>query len=610
MLTRLAALLLLPGCAWVTDAELAEAQGDCECPDAGLLHYPDQDGDGYGDDNAPTTCPTGEGFLTTAGDCNDDDASVHPGAEESCNGQDDDCDGETDDDDAVDAWRWYQDDDGDGYGDPDAWTMACDQPEGYVGSSDASDCDDGDASIYPGAGEECRDLVDNDCDGLPGTCRLEGDQVWDITSLRVQGGSAGDGTGQAMVGGMDLTGDGHADLTLGADGWDGGPRGMVAIFAGPFEKGDNVQMASAHTTLDGSSAEPGAGRSLAVMGDMDGHGQTWLAVGAAPQTPEGTAAGAVYLLRGPFSADTIELAATAEVVLDFAAEGDALGSALASGLDATGNGYPDLAVGAPGVMDDAGELLFFEGPISAFASRESAAGIVQGDAADDCLGTHLALVPDMNGDGLAELAVGAPYAGSSNQGEVLLFLSPLGTSFDRSSADQSYTGEAMNDLLGTVAAAGDVDADGRGDLLLSAPYGSEDQAGVVYLLLRASSLVSTVGNAEATIEGSVAGGTLGTGLAGLDDFDADGRSDLLLGAPKVDVPESDAGACYLFYGEVAGSHNSASADMVLAGPGAAAKSGSAIADLGDLDGDGFSDALIGAPSSSKGEAGLLLGTGW
>ena len=82
-------------------------------------------------------------------------------AEEICDGQDNDCDGEIDED-AADASSWYTDGDGDGYGDPDTLTVACEPPDGAILQS--GDCDDADAAISPD-GEEICDEADNDCDG-------------------------------------------------------------------------------------------------------------------------------------------------------------------------------------------------------------------------------------------------------------------------------------------------------------------------------------------------------------------------------------------------------------------------------------------------------------
>jgi len=119
-------------------------------PDGGD-NYTDGDGDGYDYDE----------------DWDDDDATIYPGADESCDGVDNDCDGDTDEDDAVDVLTWYLDTDGDGYGDSSSTDTACDQPSGYV--SDPNDCDDSRGNTYPGAaaseGSTTDCMTDADGDG-------------------------------------------------------------------------------------------------------------------------------------------------------------------------------------------------------------------------------------------------------------------------------------------------------------------------------------------------------------------------------------------------------------------------------------------------------------
>jgi len=105
-------------------------------------YYADGDSDGFGtDDDTSDACESPTGYVAVDGDCDDADDSIYPDADELCDGVDNDCDDEIDE--GWDDATWYADDDGDGFGDSDDTTTACEQPTGYVDNGD--DCDDGDA---------------------------------------------------------------------------------------------------------------------------------------------------------------------------------------------------------------------------------------------------------------------------------------------------------------------------------------------------------------------------------------------------------------------------------------------------------------------------------
>ena len=153
---------------------------DNDCDDAvdeddaldATVWYPDWDSDGYGDSLATSTettvaCVAPSGFVASNTDCDDSDHATYPGAVEICDDLDNDCDGTVDE--GLSGATWYLDADSDGYGDLATTTYACGgtAPSGYV--ADDTDCDDSDATTYPGAEDRCNDGVDNDCDGADTT---------------------------------------------------------------------------------------------------------------------------------------------------------------------------------------------------------------------------------------------------------------------------------------------------------------------------------------------------------------------------------------------------------------------------------------------------------
>ncbi|MDP2308927.1 MAG: MopE-related protein [Pseudomonadota bacterium] len=154
-------------CDGTGEAPADALSGDCD--DASAAYNPGAAEDDCADP-ADYNCDGSSGYadadldgFAACEECDDAVSGINPAADEVCNDLDDDCDG-TVDVGAIDAGTWYADADGDGFTDPGATVTACDEPEGYLAATE-DDCDDGDATSFPGGDELPDDGIDQDCDG-------------------------------------------------------------------------------------------------------------------------------------------------------------------------------------------------------------------------------------------------------------------------------------------------------------------------------------------------------------------------------------------------------------------------------------------------------------
>jgi len=453
-----------------------------------------------------------------------------------------------------------------------------------------------------------------------------------VESLGMLGEASSDQSGRSVASAGDVDGDGVDEIIVGA-GWNDegtSDAGKAYILELSTIQDNAHYVALTDTTMDltGPNSAGQAGYAVSTAGDVDADGLDDFLVGA-PGVDSGT--GDTYLLLGASITDSDVSLSTADHIFEGIYSGDASGIALAGLGDVQGDGLDDFVIGASGRDDsgtDSGAVYLVYGDIytSTTTSLSTADLVLRGEYANDNAGSSLASAGDVDGDGYMDLLVGAPYNddAAGNTGKAYLVtgvdMITAGTSASLSIATHGFLGEGVNDLAGTsVASAGDVDGDGLPDLLIGAT-GDDDggtNAGKAYLVL--ASTVAGLGSnpsladADYYFTGEAASDGAGAALAGVGDVDGDGLDDFMVGASGNDDAGAEAGAAYLLLGSsLSTSMSLASADSIFTGAAEGDLLGHVVAGVGDVDFDGFGDALIGAPYHDMGgeDAGasyLLLG---
>lgn len=400
--------------------------------------------------------------------------------------------------------------------------------------------------------------------------------------------------GCAVSGAGDLNADGYDDVIVGAHLYDNGStdEGVVFVFYGnayglyhiPFD------------TLEIDQAGSDFGIAISNAGDVNGDGYDDVIIGASSYDNGQTNEGGAFIYYG--TADGINT--TPAVILEGNQNSASFGTAVSGAGDINGDGYDDVVVGASlydNGQTNEGRVFIFHGSPSGISTTPAAT--MENNQSTSYLGSTVSTAGDINGDGYDDIIAGAPNFDNDQTDEGRVFVyhgtaagintTPVATL--ESTQAGAFFGKALSN-------AGDVNGDGFADVIVGAPYfdGGDTNEGRVYIYHGSASGIITVANVVlSNIEQNA---YFGIALSDAGDFDNDGYDDIIVGASKDDNDQVDEGMVYTYHG---------ASDGIYFLPGeffesnqAYAKFGSSVCNAGDVDGDGRNELMIGAPFYGNG----------
>jgi len=388
------------------------------------------------------------------------------------------------------------------------------------------------------------------------------------------GGGLGDYFGVSVSNAGDVNDDGYSDVIIGSYGYNSFTGRAYIYYGGismdPF----------ADVTMTGESTNNQFGYSVSDAGDVNGDGFADVYVGAWAYS---TSKGRAYLYYGGANMNNVvDIFMTGDTTLNY------FGYSVSGGGDVNGDGFADMIVGAFGYNSSTGRAYVYTNTLR---GKDISDLIMTGENVGDYFGESISNAGDVNGDGYDDVIAGA-FGYNSRTGRAYIY---YGGIIMDNIPDVILTGESTSQFGFSVSSAGDVNGDGFDDVIVGADIANSN-TGRAYIYFGGASMNNV---ADVTMTGETTDNAFGFSVSSAGDVNGDGFDDVVIGAFLIKE-------AYIYFG---GASMDNTADVIMTGETVDGHFGVSVSGAGDVNGDGYFDVIIGAHgyNSNTGRAYLYYG---
>jgi len=389
----------------------------------------------------------------------------------------------------------------------------------------------------------------------------------------------------------DVNNDGYSDVIIGAARFDNGEtnEGGALVYHGS----SMGLLQTPGWSAEGNQNEAVFGSKVSTAGDINGDGYSDVIVSALWYDNDGVDQGKVFVYKG----SSAGLSNSPSWTEEGNQSNSSFGNSVSCAGDVNGDGYSDVIISDHtydnGEINE-GKAFLYHGSVSGLSSSPN--WTFEGNLANAYFGWGASAAGDVNGDGYSDIIVGAPYY--SGQGRVYVFHgSTTGIHLTPNliiESDQAYS-----EFGESVSTAGDVNGDGYSDIIIGSCLYSNGEFKEGKAFVHLGSAAGMTSNSYWVAESNQPEAEFGISVSTAGDVNGDGYSDIIAGAFYYDNGQTDEGKSFVYHGSPSGL--SLNYNWSVESNQTAARLGLTVSSAGDVNGDGYSDVIIGANEYDNGE---------